>query len=76
MKNGAPDAKLDHSVAGSGSKVFWPRDLLPGQIHDVRILTYGYHVQSAASVGGDVLGLAQTFAQDLAVQEWPSRIGL
>lgn len=25
-----------------GRNVFWPRDLLPGKVPDIRILTYGY----------------------------------
>jgi hypothetical protein len=48
-------------------KVFWPRDLLPVDIPEARILTYGYDADVIGSIRNDSMKMNNltTHAQDL-----------
>src|SRR6266536_5193132 len=51
-------------------KVFWPRDLLPLDIPEARILTYGYDADVIGSIENDSMKMNNftTHAQDLLVK--------
>jgi hypothetical protein len=45
------------------SKIFWPRDLLQGDLPDVRIMTFGYNVASQNRIGNHAQNLVNALAQ-------------
>jgi hypothetical protein len=44
-RDAAGNDESPSGVSGSSldKKVFWPRDLLPGDVNDVRVMTFGYY---------------------------------
>jgi hypothetical protein len=63
-------SKAQSGESSSRTKIiFWPKDLLPGKIDNVRILTFGYDVIARLSGNTSQLSLhphAMTFANDIA----------
>ena len=71
-------AKTPPPSRGSGSsidaEVFWPRDLLPNDVKDVRIMTFGYYSNSAGSSQDNLYTLSKSLLGKIA-NERASAVG-
>ena len=56
-------AALDTLASG---KVFWPRDLLPRDVEDVRVLTFGYYSKPAGSSQDNLYTLSKNLLRKVA----------
>ncbi len=62
--------EIDGSSRSKSNKIYWPRDLLPADLPDARILTYGYDADVIGTLKGEA-GRANSFTahgQDLLVK--------
>lgn len=54
------------SKSSDYQKVFWPRDLLPEDVNDVRVMTFGYYSNPGGSSQDNLYTLSKNLLADLA----------
>ena len=63
---GSGDSSARVSSSSLGQKVFWPRDLLPHDVPDVRVLTFGYYSNPGGSSQDNLYTLSKSLLSQVA----------